>query len=269
MALEIERKFLIKDDGWMDSIYSISSITQYYLVIDNNRECRVRKEVTAAGLTNCYMTIKSSKSKLERKEVDLIIPGMKYHELVSEFSDENACIKKTRFTVTHNMRTYYVDKFDGGILLAELELLQLDNEESISLPDWLGEEVTGNPDFYGSKMIKPKLDEEMVFNMFMDDKVIESYIRSEISDYKPTSKTYRLDIKVGSFNNFNNALKELNYEVLDSNVYVDAEYEITFRSPVSDVIFSLVGNTLKQGCIILYQDDPGFNSAFNDYQKTR
>jgi len=52
---------------------------------------------------------------------------------------------------------FEVDEFrdaNAGLVLAEVELASAD--EDFSRPEWLGEEVTGNPAYYNSQLsIKP------------------------------------------------------------------------------------------------------------------
>ena len=48
-----------------------------------------------------------------------------------------------------------IDEFEGenkGLILAEIELTHED--QKIELPEWIGDEVTGNPDYYNASLIK-------------------------------------------------------------------------------------------------------------------
>ena len=60
-------------------------------------------------------------------------------------------IEKRRYIVPFGGHIFEVDEFFGanaGLVLAEVEL-QSENE-SFEKPEWLGEEVTGNPRYYNS-----------------------------------------------------------------------------------------------------------------------
>ena len=63
-------------------------------------------------------------------------------------------ISKTRYIIpTNNDRKWEVDVFHGrldGLVLAELELG--DEHETFDRPEWLGEEVTGQPQYYNANM---------------------------------------------------------------------------------------------------------------------
>ena len=69
---------------------------------------------------------------------------------------EPGVIDKTRFIVPTNNRLFFeVDEFYGdnsGLTVAEIEL---PTEETIfEKPKWLGKEVTGNPRYYNSMLMK-------------------------------------------------------------------------------------------------------------------
>ena len=54
-----------------------------------------------------------------------------------------------------NNVVWEVDEFLGeneGLVIAEVELLN--EEQKIDLPDWITEEVTGNPMYYNSNLVK-------------------------------------------------------------------------------------------------------------------
>jgi adenylate cyclase len=63
-------------------------------------------------------------------------------------------IHKTRYKVPYGNHTFEVDQFHGknkGLTIAEIELQN--EEEVFEKPDWLGEEVTGKPEYYNSNLI--------------------------------------------------------------------------------------------------------------------
>ena len=70
-------------------------------------------------------------------------------------NEQHCFLDKTRNIVEAGRHIYEVDEFYGeneGLTLAEIELSS-ENEEFIK-PDWLGEEVTGDPKYYNSMLIK-------------------------------------------------------------------------------------------------------------------
>jgi adenylate cyclase len=149
MATETERKFLAKSEFRHLSVKEIK-ITQYYLSIDPDKTIRLRITDDKA-----FLTIKSRirKESITRSEWEFPIP----------FSDANdmmpVClpgkIVKTRYLIPSGNHTFEVDVFhdkNEGLIIAEIELSSED--EQFEKPDWLGEEVTGKPEYYNANLIK-------------------------------------------------------------------------------------------------------------------
>ena len=149
MSQEIERKFLVKGDF---KTYASESypITQGYLSSVPERTVRVRIRGEQG-----YLTIKgeSDTSGICRYEWEKEIPVEEARELLALC--EPGVIEKTRYIIPMGIYRYEVDEFHGeneGLLLAEIELEQA--EDAFPLPDWLGEEVTGNSRYYNSFLTK-------------------------------------------------------------------------------------------------------------------
>jgi CYTH domain-containing protein len=64
-------------------------------------------------------------------------------------------IIKTRYLVPSGKHTFEIDVFhekNEGLVVAEIELAY--DDEYFDKPEWLGEEVTGNPRYYNANLIK-------------------------------------------------------------------------------------------------------------------
>ena len=64
-------------------------------------------------------------------------------------------IEKTRYLVPHNGLTWEVDEFFGdnaGLIVAEIELA--DTDQVITLPDWVGQEVTQDDRYYNAQLVQ-------------------------------------------------------------------------------------------------------------------
>ena len=62
-------------------------------------------------------------------------------------------LHKTRYEISQDAHTWEVDVFhspNNGLLLAEIELNAID--ELFTRPDWIGDEVTGIPEYYNANM---------------------------------------------------------------------------------------------------------------------
>lgn len=146
---EIERKFLVTSDAFMAQATTSYEIMQGYLCKEPGKTIRVRIRDTRAFLTIKSSRLREGLAKFEwEREIDLAdarelmqicLPG---------------AISKTRYIIpTSNERKWEVDVFHGrldGLVLAEIELG--DEHEAFERPDWLGEEVTGQPQYYNANM---------------------------------------------------------------------------------------------------------------------
>jgi len=148
MATEIERKFLVKGEFKKYSVKKLE-ITQGYLSVDPARTIRLRICNNKAVLS---VKAPSVKSVFSRHEWEFEIPFTEASEILKVCLPE--IIYKTRYLVPVSNHTYEVDIFHGrneGLIIAELELTSED--EVFERPEWLGEEVTGKPEYYNSNLI--------------------------------------------------------------------------------------------------------------------
>ena len=149
MAKEIERKFLVKGD-FKSEAFKATRITQGYLSSVPERTVRVRVKgdkgfITIKGIGNA--------SGASRYEWEKEIPVEEVKELL--LICEPGVIDKTRYLVKVGEFTFEVDEFYGdneGLTVAEVELP--DENAAFERPDWLGEEVTGDPRYYNSMLMK-------------------------------------------------------------------------------------------------------------------
>jgi adenylate cyclase len=148
MAEEIERKFLVKGEFQHLSVKELK-IAQGYLSVDPARIIRLRICDKRAILSVKAPLVNSGFS---RHEWEFEIPLSEASEILKVCLPE--IIYKTRYLVPFSNHTYEVDIFHGrneGLVIAELELTSED--EVFEKPDWLGEEVTGKPEYYNSNLI--------------------------------------------------------------------------------------------------------------------
>lgn len=149
MALEIERKFLVKGE-FKKYAFSSSRITQGYICADSGRTVRVRIRDNKG-----YLTIKgpSDQAGLGRFEWEKEITLEDAKELMT--LARTGFIDKTRYLIRNadGVHTWEVDEFYGdneGLIMAEVELRSED--DSFEKPEWLGEEVTGDRRYYNSHL---------------------------------------------------------------------------------------------------------------------
>jgi adenylate cyclase len=149
MATETDRKFLVKSEFRHLAVREIK-IIQSYLSIDPDKTIRLRITDDKA-----FLTVKSrpQKNSITRNEWEVEIPVVDAEEMMRICLPGR--ILKTRYMVPSGKHTFEIDVFHEkheGLIVAEIELTS-ENENFIK-PDWLGEEVTGMPQYYNANLIK-------------------------------------------------------------------------------------------------------------------
>ncbi len=146
MAKEIERKFLVKEGSWRNAKGTL--YRQGYLNSVKERVVRVRA-IDDKG----YLTIKGLTVGASRLEFEYEIPRQDADRLLDIC--EKPIIEKTRFKVMAEDFVWEIDEFFGenqGLIVAEIEL-ESENQD-FPRPDWIGDEVTGDPRYFNSNLIK-------------------------------------------------------------------------------------------------------------------
>jgi adenylate cyclase len=145
MAHEIERRFLVSRLPALPE--NGVRIRQVYLRADPAASIRVR----ICDGTRATLTIKSAGSGALRDEFEYPLP----------LADARAIchlgigvpIQKTRYEVTCDDTTWEIDVFSGvnaGLIVAEVELDAID--APLSLPAWVGREVTAEPRYRNASL---------------------------------------------------------------------------------------------------------------------
>jgi adenylate cyclase len=146
MALEIERKFLLKKDTWRSE--QGTRYRQGYLNSVKERTVRVRT-IGDKG----YLTIKGISKGPVRTEYEYEIPVAEAEAMLDELC-EKPLIEKKRYKIEFKGFVWEVDEFFGenqGLIVAEVELEEED--QAFPKPEWVGEEVTGDPKYFNANLI--------------------------------------------------------------------------------------------------------------------
>jgi adenylate cyclase len=149
MATETERKFLIKGE-FRHLAFKEIKIIQSYLSIDPDKTIRMRIADDKA-----FLTIKGrpQKNSISRNEWEVQVPVSDAEEMMRICLPGR--IVKTRYLIPSGKHIFEIDVFhekNEGLIIAEIELTSED--EYFEKPDWLGEEVTGNPQYYNANLIR-------------------------------------------------------------------------------------------------------------------
>lgn len=147
MAIEIERKFRVAGDGWRAGVTERRRIEQAYL----SRNDRISLRVRIVDRAKATLTVKSASAGISRHEFEYQIPVADAVQLME--LREGAIVAKTRHLLPLDGVTWEIDVFEGdnsGLVVAEVELSSAD--QRLSLPDWLGEEVSSERRYYNAEL---------------------------------------------------------------------------------------------------------------------
>lgn len=148
MAQEIERKFLVKGDSWR-TLAKGTTYRQGYLNSAKERTVRIRTVGDKA-----FLTIKGLTVGATRTEYEYEIPMADCNAMLDVLA-ERPLIEKKRYKVDFGGLTWEIDEFFGentGLIVAEVELKSED--QAFKKPDWIGDEVTGDPRYFNANLIK-------------------------------------------------------------------------------------------------------------------
>ena len=101
--------------------------------------------------TKAYITIKGEVRGISRAEFEYAVPVEDARAMLPLC--DGPLVQKTRHLIPHEGHVWEVDVFHGeneGLTVAEIELK--DERQEISLPGWVGREVTGDPRYYNSSL---------------------------------------------------------------------------------------------------------------------
>ena len=147
MAIEIERKFLLKNDDWKPLVTQTHVIRQGYLQsgLQASQKSSVRIRISN---DRADINIKSLELTTIRQEFEYEIPLEDAEQMLSSLCEEPV-IEKTRYHVPYASHLWEIDIFEGnnkGLQIAEIELEHID--ETFELPEWIGKEVSDDERYY-------------------------------------------------------------------------------------------------------------------------
>ncbi len=149
MAIEVERKFLVKNDAWRDQVESEVHIMQGYLA--NNAGLTVRVRVKG---DEAFLTVKGATEGISRAEFEYPIPVADAESMLAELAISPP-VDKVRYRIPVGDHVWELDVFAGenaGLVMAEVELGAED--EAFEMPAWAGEEVSADPRYYNVNLAR-------------------------------------------------------------------------------------------------------------------
>lgn len=157
MGIEIERKFLVANEGWRQDAENTPGahstlMSQGYLSSNADRIVRVRIDGEQA-----FLTIKGRAqggvNNISRGEWEYSIPVADAQDLLKLC--EQPLIEKTRYRIPHEGHVWEVDEFfaeNAGLIVAEVELES--EQQAFARPAWLGEEVSHDKRYANANLLR-------------------------------------------------------------------------------------------------------------------
>ena len=141
MNLEIERKFLVRQLPKNLATYPSTELLQGYLVsTDDGLQVRLRKKNDQYSLT-----YKRGLGNV-REEREVALTAEQFTTLWPATAGKR--LSKTRYEIPFGERVIEIDIYTGkhdGLVVAEVEFDDEASAIDFQPPDWLGDDVTGDP----------------------------------------------------------------------------------------------------------------------------
>ena len=154
MGIEIERRFLVKNEAWRSEVILSQDFSQAYLN-SNLDEWAIR--VRTIDNHHAYITLKTFLSGFTNYEFEYSIPISDAIELLNLSKYK---ISKTRYQIKINSKNWVIDSFQGrnsSLKIAEIELNS--ESEEIKVPSWCGQEITGIKSLSNAALAKTPISE--------------------------------------------------------------------------------------------------------------
>ena len=153
MALEIERRFLIKNDNWKEFITKKIFIEQGYLSKSLDGWI-IRIRFTGKDFK---IAIKKHIESFTNFEFEYSIPQKDGETIMSNLSNT---IKKERFFLEVEKKSWIIDCFKEKNYPLEIAEIELFNEkEDLSLPSFISREITGQKKYSNFSLSKKPFSE--------------------------------------------------------------------------------------------------------------
>ena len=146
MAIEIERKFLVRDPSILDGLSGRRMVQGYIGTEPATTRVRIAGD-------EAYLTVKGPPIGIACGEWEYSVPRADAEEMLALPGVRT--IEKTRYEIPVGERIFEVDVFHGrhaGLILAEVELPDVD--ALVAIPEWVGEEVSGRREYTNAFMAR-------------------------------------------------------------------------------------------------------------------
>lgn len=149
MALEIERRFLVRGEEWRPLVRWQAQLRQGYLAsAADGLTLRVRSD----GRSGAWLTLKYPAGGIARAEYEYAIPATDASALLARSRE---AVVKCRYGLDLPGGDWVLDVFEADnapLVIAEVELASAD--DPITVPPWCVVEITGEGEFSNAALAR-------------------------------------------------------------------------------------------------------------------
>ena len=147
VALEIERRFLIRNEEWRRGADIGREISEGYLACSSSSSVRIRCSADQASIT-----VKGTATGIIRQEFEYPVPVADAEQMIDRLC-AGGVVRKCRYRLHFDVDLWEIDVYQGsnqGLVLAEIELRSASQE--FVRPEWLGDEVSTDPRYFSVRL---------------------------------------------------------------------------------------------------------------------
>ena len=201
MALEIERKFLIKELPWSLDSFKKKEILQWYFLDNEWVHSRLRKTISSSWnkSTTSYFFTQKQWTGLVRQEFETKVSKQEFETLWTKVTNS---LEKTRYLIPYENHTIELDIFDWNLqwlTVAEVEFKNEENAKSFTAPNWFGKELTHMKQAINSYLAEHWF-KDLYTILWQEDLLIKKdlawFYDNQAKKYSETRKKHRSDAEL-------------------------------------------------------------------------
>lgn len=241
MFLEVERKFLIKNDFPIPK-NSGAFIRQGYIDTDNGL-VRIRI-INRKGIIG----VKSKRKNLSRLEFEYEIPLDDAENIMSKICEDRVVVK-TRYKIPYSGNIWDVDIYHGkndGLKTAEVELKS--EKQKINFPWWIGKEISFNKKYHNFSLAMKKNSSKGKLIVF--EGICGSGKSTLLKEFSYDLNRLGYEVFLYKWNS-NRVIRKLTKKIMESKRKLSRIYQILQWIGFFTDYFTIIKPAIKAGKIVL------------------
>ena len=149
MTHEIERRWLVPAPPPEAIAAEPLRMVQTYLPTGLRARATTSNAIVDHPVTVYHLTVKKRITDMTNHEVEIVVPAEIYEAIIPH---RTRVLSKTRRRLSYGVLLIELDQFEDGLWIAEIELPSEDYP--VTIPDWFGQEITGDKAYTNYAMAK-------------------------------------------------------------------------------------------------------------------